>query len=63
MAKMSDRGTRSDRREAASHVITMPPFGPDRRERQHGRTDKESEGGRAEDDERRRERNDDFGRR
>src|SRR5262249_33613761 len=61
MAKMSDRGTRSDRSEAASDVTTMPPFGPDRRE--DGRTGKESEGGWAKDDERRREHNDNFGRR
>ena len=49
MAEMSDRRTRSDAREGTAHVTAMPPFGPDRRERQDGRTDKRREGGRAED--------------
>ena len=63
MVEMSDRRTRSDAGEAASHVTTMPPFGPDRREGQGGRTDKKREGGWAGDDERRCHCNDDLGRR
>src|SRR5215471_4768954 len=63
MAEMSDRRTRSDGREAASHVTAMPPFGPDRREGQDGRTDKKRERGWAEDDEGRCQCNDDLGRR
>ena len=63
MAKMSDRRTRSDSREAAIHVTTVPPFGADRREGQDRRTDKEREGGRAENDEGWCHCNDDFGRR
>jgi len=61
MAEMSDRRTRSDGREGATDVTTMPPFGPDRREGQDGRTDKEREGGSAEDDEGWCYGNDDFG--
>src|SRR5215469_16805481 len=63
MAEMSDRRTRSDGREAASHVTAMPPFGADRREGQDGRADKKREGGRAEDDKGRCHGNDDLGRR
>jgi len=63
VAEMSDRRTRPGRREAAIHEATMPPFASDRREGQEGRTDKKREGGRAEDDERRRDRHDNFGRR
>jgi hypothetical protein len=61
MAEMSDRRTRSDGCEAASHVTTIPPLGADGREGQDGRTEKERERGWAEDDERRRHRDDDFG--
>ena len=63
MAELSDCRTRSKAREGTTRETAMPPFGPDRREGQDGRTDKESEGGRAEDDEGRCYSDDDFGRR
>src|ERR1700730_2145313 len=50
VAEMSNRRAHSDACEPASHVTAIPPPGPDGGESQDGRTDKEREGGRREDD-------------
>src|SRR5580693_2132955 len=50
VAEVTNCRAHSDACEPASHVTAIPPPGPDGGEGQDGRTDKEGEGGRREDD-------------